>query len=59
MQNEMQSTMSVSAWVKMEWFDRRMQAMWQNSSAPAFRAIKMLHISTENIWHPDIILKNR
>lgn len=53
---EMQSTVTVSAWLRMEWRDS--SRVWSNSDNPVHRAITVLPISKEHIWHPDIVLKN-
>ncbi|KAK3917243.1 Neuronal acetylcholine receptor subunit beta-3 [Frankliniella fusca] len=53
---EMQSTVAVSAWLKLEWNDS--SKAWKDSADPAFKSIKVLHLSKMQLWHPDICLMN-
>ncbi|KAE8752564.1 hypothetical protein FOCC_FOCC000686, partial [Frankliniella occidentalis] len=53
------TTINISLGIKsitLEWRDS--SRVWSNSDNPVHRAITVLPISKEHIWHPDIVLKN-
>lgn len=51
---EMYSTIIVSAWVRLEWTDKRLA--WD--AEEEFKSIKTMHHPSGLAWQPDIVLKN-
>lgn len=54
--DEMHSTVTVRATVKMEWTDARNE--WLKLSNGSFAHIKELSVLVKDIWHPDVVLTN-
>ncbi|KAM9312167.1 acetylcholine receptor subunit epsilon-like [Gastrophryne carolinensis] len=51
--NEKEETMTTNVWLQLEWNDYRM--MWNTSE---YGGIKILRISPDKVWLPDIVLEN-